>query len=328
MVKRIFSFVLVLMLTFSSVQTEAADLVDDMMADLSREAMHFYNTQIAVANMTLTRPSANSYLVNYVDQSGKVVTIQLYKTAWGTWNLGDLNLVENGIVKNIMGGATDWEYVFRIYNHVTKNMEFMGGNHENERLNSIVFKDGVTGEIISLNVGESKYVARIVIEENTTIEIDDAEYMDLINVERVYTIVGSTINLDCKLTFVLDVLMSLSYTAMAPVNKNFARECSLGYDGGYVSTGGKGTCTKKYLGNLGVPECWLRGDDPSASVTVGIYNEKDMTDNFSNRNKTFLWDMSEEFNKLYFSKFSDTGRTKVEKGTVWNFGTYWRVNIQ
>ncbi|MBQ8541348.1 MAG: hypothetical protein IJ435_07740 [Clostridia bacterium] len=325
--KRIFSMLLVMILAFSSVQIEAAGLVNDMMTDLSREAQHFYDTQVAMANMTVSRPAEDAYVVAYVDQSGKTLTTQLCRTDWGTWNLGDMKLYDGYTEKTVISGATDWEYVFRVYNPISQALEFMGGNHGSERLNSIVFKEGVTGETFSLEVGESRYVARLVVEENTTIHIPKVDYLDFANVKRVYTIVGGTVNLDCEVSFIRDIKMSLSYTAMAPVNKDFSRYCFLGNEG-YVITEAKGAASKKYLGNMPVTFCRLSGDDPSASVEVGIYNEKDMTDNFSNRDKTFIWDMSEEFNKVYFSKYDMSNLTKITAGTVWDFGTYWKVKIQ
>lgn len=326
MVKRIFSFVLVLVLTFSTVQIEAAGLVNDMMTDLSREAQHFYNTQIAMANMTLSHPNENTYVVSFVDQSGKVVTTELYKTDWGTWNLGDLKLSDGYTQKTVIGGATDWEYVFRIYNPISQSLEFMGGNHKNERMNSIEFKEGVTGESFTLAVGESRYVARLVIVENTTIKADNVDYLDFADVERVYTIVGSTVNLDCKVTFTRDLKMALSYTAMASIHKDFSQYCN--FEGlPFSKCEPYGKFSNKKYGNAPASVCMLNGDDPSATVTVGIYNEKDMTDNFSNREKTFIWDMSEEFNKLYFSRFDMSNTKLVTQGTVWNLATYWKVNI-
>ena len=327
MFKRIFSVMLVFILAFSSVQIEAAGLVNDLMTDLSREAQHFYNTQVAMANMTVSRPSANSYVVSYVDQSGKTITTQLYKTAWGTWNLGDMKLSDGYTEKTVIGGATDWEYVFRIYNPVSQSLEFMGGNHKNEKLNSIELKDGVTGESFSLEVGQSRYVARLVIVENTTIKADNVDYLQFADVERVYTIVGNTVNLDCKVTFTRDVKMALSYTAMASINKDFSRYCN--FEGlAFSKCEPYGKYSNKKYGNVPASICTLNGDDTQATVTVGIYNEQDMTDNFSNREKTFIWDMSEEFNKVYFSRFDMSTTKLVTQGTVWNLASYWKVNIQ
>lgn len=325
--KKIFSVLLVLVLAFSSVQIEATGLVNDMMTDLSREAQHLYNTQIAVANMTVSRPTENAYVVAHVDQSGKIITTQLYRTDWGTWNLGDMKLSDGYTEKTVIGGATDWEYVFRIYNPVSQTLEFMGGNHKNERINSIEFKDGATGESFSLEVGESRYVARLVITENTTIKADNVDYLQFADVERVYTIVGNTVNLDCKVTFTRDVKMALSYTAMASINKDFSRYCN--FEGlAFSKCEPYGKFSNKKYGNVPASICTLNGDDPQATVTVGIYNEKDMTDDFSNRDKTFIWDMAEGFNKVYFSKFEMSGTKLVTQGTVWNMASYWKVNIQ
>ena len=73
--------------------------------------------------------------------------------------------------------------------------------------------------------------------------------------------------------------------------------------------------------------CTLSGDNPMVTVDVGIYNKADMTDNFSGDEKTFLWDMSEGYNKLYFSRGSIFERELITQGTKWDFGTYWQVNL-
>lgn len=327
MIKRIFTVILSFVLMLGAVQTEAAGIVTDLMTDLSREAQHYYNTQIAMANMTLSRPSEECYVMTHMSQSGKTVSVQLYLTEWGTWNLGDMKISDGYSEKVVIGGATDWEYVFRVYNPIKDTLDFVGGNHGNEILNSIEFKEGVTGESFSLEVGEVRSVARLVIEENTTVRIADVEYLHFANVKRVYTIVGDTVNLDCTVDFLRDVKMALSYTTMACINKDFSRYCN--FDGiAFSKCEPYGTYSNMKYGNVAASVCTLNGDDPTATVTVGIYNEKDMTDSFSNKDKTFIWDMSEEFNKLYFSKYDMTVLNTVRAGEQWNFASYWKVNLQ
>lgn len=327
MVKKIFTVVLTFVLALGAVQIEAAGIITDTMTDLSREALHYFNTQVAMANMTLSRPSETSYVVSHVSQSGRVINVQLYLTEWGTWNLGNMSISDGYTEKVVIGGATDWEYVFRVYNPIGDTLDFVGGNHGNEVLNSIEFREGVTGESFSLEVGESRYVARLVIEENTTVKIADVEYLHFANVKRLYTIVGDTVNLDCTVDFIRDVKMSLSYTTMACINKDFSRYCN--FEGiAFSKCEPYGTYSNKKYGNVAASVCTLNGDDTSATVTVGIYNESDMTDNFSNKEKTFIWDMSESFNKLYFSKYDMTVLNKITAGTQWNFASYWKVNLQ
>lgn len=327
MLKRITLIVLSLIMVLSGITAEASVTVNDTVSALAMQAQRYYNTNVAYANMTVSRPDDVNYIVSHVTQSGKVITTQLYLTDWGTWNLGTMSLYDGYTEKVIIGGGTDWEYVFRVLNPINQNLEFTGGNHGSEVLNSITFREGVTGEEFSLAVGESRYVARLVIEENTTIKLGNVDYLPYADVKRVYTIVGDTINLDCEITFLRDVRMALSYSSMACVNKDFSRYCFFDNEA-YVTTEPKGVSSNKYLGNMPSSVCHLSGDDPSATVTVGIYNPQDMTDNFSNREKTFIWDMTENYNKLYFSKYDMTTLTKITAGTVWDFGSFWRVDIK
>ncbi|MBR5535522.1 MAG: hypothetical protein IKU60_02615 [Clostridia bacterium] len=326
MLRRCFIFTLALIIAFGGVQIEAAGLITDTMTDLSREAQHYYNTCLAFANMTISRPDEATYLISHMTQSGRSVNIHLYLTEWGTWNLGDMRLSDGISEKVVIGGGTDWEYVFRVYNPITDTLDFVGGNHGSEALNSIEFREGVTGEAFTLNVGESRYVARLVIEENTTIKITNTDYLDFANVTRLYTIVGDTVNLDCRVAFTRDVKLAQSFSAMACINKDFSRYCN--FEGiAFSKCEPYGSFSNKKYGNVAASVCTLNGDDPSATVTVGIYNEKDMTDNFSNKDKTFIWDMSAEFNKLYFSKYDMTVLNTVRTGTEWNFAAYWKVNV-
>lgn len=325
MLKRIILIVLTITLAMSCINAHAAGFITNSITDLSIEAQRYYNTKIDYADMVVTRAKKNLYEIIHYTQSGKKLKLELFKTDWGTWNLGDFSIVENGNKKTVIGGGTDWEYVFRVFNPISMNLEFTGGNHGGEMCKSLTMYDGVTGLAVAPNVGESVYVNRLVIVEETSILLANVDYLPYADVKRVYTIVGDTVNLDCEITFTRDVKMALSYSTMACVNKDFSRYCSFD-NGERVTTEAKGAFSNKYMGNMPSSVCQLSGDDLSATVTVGIYNPKDMTDNFSNREKTFLWDMSEGYNKLYFSKYDITTLTNVPAGTVWDFGSFWRIN--
>lgn len=327
MVKKLILIALAIMTAFVPIEAMAQTPVEDTFNNLVLEAQHYYNTNVAYADMVITKVNEERYDILHYTQGGNYLTTRLYKTAWGTWNLGDMTYSSNSVTKTVIGGATDWEYVFRVENPINQNLEFTGGNHGNEAMRSFSMYDAVTGETFTLDVGESKYVNRLVVEENTCIKLGDVDYLNYADVKRVYTFVGKTVNLDCEITFTRDVKMSLSYTAMASVNKDFSRYCF--FDNGmYVSTEPKGSVSNKYMGNVSATLCQMSGDDNTVKVNVGIYKPKDMTDNFSNRDKVFLWDMTEDFNKLYFSKYDMTRLTRVEAGTVWNFGTSWSVDAE
>lgn len=324
MLKRICLIVLTIIMLLSPIDICASEAIDETVASLALQAQRFYNTNIAYADMYVTKVDDTKYEVTHMTQGGKTIKTQLYQTEWGTWNLGNMSYSDGMTEKVVIGGATDWEYVFRVLNPINQNLEFTGGNHGSEVFRSMGMYDSVTGESFVLSVGESKYVNRLVIEEHTTLKLGNVDYLNYADVKRVYTFVGDTVNLDCEITFLRDVKMALSYSTMACVNKDFSRYCFFD-NGAYVTTEPKGAASKKYLGNVKATSCHLSGDDPTVKVTVGIYNPKDMTDNFSNRDKVFLWDMTEEFNKLYFSMFDMSNLKKVTAGTVWDFGSFWKI---
>ena len=326
MKKKVILFIVILTMLFDGITINASDIISGGISELSLAAERYYNTKIAYSDMIISLTRDNMYEVYYYHANGKNLAASLYLTEWGTWNLGEWKITANGQTKPIIGGGTDWEYVFRVINPVSYNLEFTGGNHGSEKLNSISMFDSVTGEVFELGVGESKYVNRLVIVENTSILLANLDYLPYANVERTYTFVGNRINLDCKIEFVRDVKMALSYSAMASVDKDFGRYCMFD-DGTYVSTSGKGTSSNHYLGHRDSMTATLTGDDVTASLTVGIYNKKDMTDNFSNMDKTFIWDMSPEFNKVYFSRGNLTELETITTGTVWDFGSYWKINL-
>lgn len=325
--KKITAFMLAFVLLFVPVEINAANIISDGISGLSLAADRYYNTNIKYADMIVTKVNDEKYSIYYYHESGKSLTAQLYLTEWGTWNLGDWTLNNRGVNKTVIGGGTDWEYVFRVTNPTSQNLEFTGGNHGSEVCNYLTMYDSITGEVFELSNGQSKYVNRLVIEESTTILQANISYLPYANVIRKYTFTGDTINLDCKIEFVKDIKMSCSYSAMASVSKDFGTNCTFS-DGTEVITSQKGFCSGKYMGNTEALSCTLTGSDPSASVTVGIYNKKDMTDNFSNRDKTFIWDMTEDFNKVYFSRENITDLNVIRAGTVWDFGTYWKINLQ
>ncbi len=327
MIKRFIFYVMIFIMAVTGVQAGASEAIGEVLSDLALDAQHYYNTTVAFNDVTIQRVNEDLYEIYYYTPDGKGTTTKFCKTEWGVWNLGDLTYSDQGTEKYVMGGGTDWEYVFRAYNPISQTMEFTGGNHGCESLNYIYFYDSVTGEGFELGVGESKYVNRLVVEEGTTIRVSDKDYLSYANIVRKYTFVGDMINLDCRVEFIRDINMSICYTAMATVNKEFGRYCSFD-DKAYVMTSTSGSSTNYRMGNHEALVCTLSGDNPALTVTVGVYDKEDMTDNFSNFDKTFLWDMTDNFNKLYFSKFSLSNATTVKAGTVWNLGTFWKLNIK
>ncbi len=326
MKKKLAAVTMAIMTLFASVSAQASEVISEGFSDMALTAQHYYNTNVAEYPMTLSHPNENMYVIESVSLAGKRTELTLIKKEWGTWNLGDFNFYDEGIQKNVIGGNTDWEYTFKMLNQVTQMGEFVGGNHGSEEFVSLELKDGVSGESFTMNAGDVKDVKRLVIKEKTRLLINNNKLLPFAEVERTYTVTGNTVTLDTDIEFIRDVQLGLSYSAMACINKDYGRFCN--FDGlEYVAAEGKGKSTDAWLGNMPAVRCDIHGDDPSVAVYVGIFNKKDMTDNFSNSDKVFLWDMDDKYTKLYFSRFSKGSLETVNTGTKWHFSAYWQVNI-
>lgn len=325
--KKIISLILAAAFAFSAaVPSGASEVVNEGLKDMALMQRHYYNTEAATADMTVRLRTDGEYEIEYMNEDWTLLKLTLDKKEWGVWNLGDWSFTRDGVENLLVGGATDWEYVFRILNHESQMLEFTGGNHGSEALTGMKLYDGVTGEELNLSVGEERAVKRLVIEEDTTLLIGERAAIPYANVHRKYTVAGNIISLDTKMEFVRNVQMALSYTAMASVNKDFGIYCSFD-DAAHAMANDRGSFSGEYLGKAAAKVCTLSGNNPSATLTVGIFNFKDMTDNFQNENKTFLWDVSNDFTKLYFSKFSLGELTAVNAGEVWNLSAYWQANL-
>lgn len=326
MKRRISATVIVFTLLFGMFRAEASDVISGGLSDLAMAAKRYYQTELAEADMVIKRVADEQYKIYYKLKNGNDYYVTLDLKEWGVWNLGDMTIADGIEEKNVVGGSTDWEYVFRVYNPVTQVADFTGGNHGAEEMLWIRFFDDVTGEEFELEVGEEKQVRRLVVEEQTKLHYSSSSDLIYANVTRNYTFVGTRVNLDTKIEFTRDVSMTHSYTAMASVNKSFGRYCS--FDGiETVTTSGHGSHNNEYYGKITAAECTLSGDDETATLTVGIFNKSDMTNNFSNDDKVFLWDMSDDYTKLYFSKYDMSSVTTVKAGEEWNLSTYWQCNV-
>lgn len=274
--------------------------------------------------MSLTKNSNVLYTMETTASNGKKLTLTFDKKSWGTWNIGTLKI--DGLA--LAGGGTDWEYVFR-----AKNAKdgFSGGNHGNEVLVDIKFYDGVSGKELNLSNGQTvKNLEKIKIVENTTLNLGDAS-STYAKVTRTYMLYGETITLDCDFEFITNMDFSLSYTCMFPVAKTVGLYCMFkNIDG-----------TEKFIETLEVGladysgtmykenpalECVIWGKKiTDYAFVVQVDTKEDSVDNFKNKAQTFYWDMNQTHNKLYFSRFPDSGYETVKAGTEWHTSSAWTV---
>lgn len=282
--------------------------------------------------MTLQRSAESTYTMT-CETYGGTLLLTLYRTKWGTYNLGKWQLTDEGKTHVFIAGATDWEYVYRVAPSAGAGVVWSGGNHSNEKMRSLAFYNGVTDEEISLSVGESVAVENLKIVEETTLYWDPAgddgkyDYEEdnrYCNAVRTYTIVGPQIRLAVDYSYMKDAYYDLSYTCMFPIQKQYGLYCAF-LDGeenllSVVETLKKGDPSYNgamYKGNA-AERCIMWGYDgmEKYKFDVRVLTPETSTNNFNNPDKTFFWDMNTTTNKLYFSKFpSGSGKEKVAAGS-------------
>lgn len=260
---------------------------------------------------------------------GHSVKVTMVKTAWGTWNLGRYDAIENATGKTVTlnPGGTDWEYVYRV-GETAGDITFCGGNHGNEKLVDIKFYDAKSGR--ELNDNDTADGVRIV--ERTQIYYNNKPDKPFVNVVRTYVINGADVWLECDYDFIRDALFNLSYTAMACIPKangnhivyyntdGTTKEFSTALHGTKSGTDYGGDFDK---GNP-APYVEMYGDsNPEYRMTVRVYDPYVMCDDFIYADKTMFWDMNSTQNKLYFCKFDNSKPHKVTKGTHWDTLTKW-----
>lgn len=280
--------------------------------------------------MTLTITSAKKFVMTTTLDNGKPMSVCWDVKDWGMWNIGSYKINAVDYTSN----ATDWEYVFRAAANSTGGWVWSGGNHGNETLVDLKIYDGETDEEFAYTVGNTYNCNILKVVEHSKLHWGDTAntYAD---VTRTYVIAGKLVTLACDFDFTQDAYFQLSYTAMCPISK------ALGYTTKYTHTDGttaeyvsdyyqKNPTAAAFTGYFDKGHAALAVDfypktENGSHFHVEIYEQEDMTDNFSNADKTFMWDMSASQNKLYFSRFKDGSYTKVASGTHWDTLASWEI---
>ncbi|MDD2268302.1 MAG: hypothetical protein PHY15_01980 [Eubacteriales bacterium] len=265
-----------------------------------------------------------------------VYTRTFYKRDWGTWNIGAMSFKPNGGSEiTFVAASTDWEYVFRA-GKTAGSIAFCGGNHGNEKMIDMKFYNGVTGAELNLEDKKPVTVDLLKIVENTQIYFNAAPTDVFANVERIYYYNGNSIYNECNYEIVQDTYFSLSYTAMMPINKGYGSTIVYNLEDGTTrewNSKTSDTFTYKDFegpfdrGNSALSVNIYGYNDPRYQFGVEVLTKEDSTDNFKNTSKTFYWDMSKGQNKLYFSRFPDSGSELVANGETWNTITKWDFNF-
>lgn len=288
--------------------------------------------------MIVYKPNENSLELYSLMSDGNILVTKFSKKAWGTWNIEGWLFAEDGAIptkspQSMVGGGSDWEYVFRVAENPDTAYKFSGGNHGKERLKNIKLINGENNDEIHLHIGEKISLRTLKIIEETCLTSDDELIKDYANVQRIYTIRPSKIDFSAEFKFVSDIYMGTSYVCMLPASKKYGRYAKFEEsDNIYITPNVGETLTtstfENYLGKEKTLSVEIWGDvKPEYKFRTWIQNEK-MADNFKNKLKVFYWDLNKMGNKLYFSKFDNEDHKKVSAGTVWKNIQGWEFCIK
>lgn len=280
-------------------------------------------------DMKFKKNSNSLYTMTCTAENGKIMTIDFDLKSWGTWNIGKYTV--GGVT--LAGTGTDWEYVFRA-GETASGWVWSGGNHGNEKLLEMKFYNGISGEeLIFDKNGKEFSIKNLVIVEKTHLHWGNADNY-YAEVERRYTLAGQKITLDVTYDFVKDCYFGMSYTCMFPVPKTVGLYMDFLCDDGTQSKvvslkKGDPSYNGAFYGKLASCASRYYGDKyPEYSFLVQIYTKNDSVENFKNADKLMYWDMNATHNKVYYTKFSNTGAlTRVKTGTHWETCSSWELEI-
>ncbi len=260
--------------------------------------------------------------------------LEMKKKTWGTWCLGKYSVFKGGVEHVLNNGSTDWEYV------MTDTTSFVGGNHGDESLLSIEFYDATSGEflgngdsIIAETVCDGIKIVEKTLVHHQVGSDDNYSWTHLpdgtpfLAVVRTYYINGSDIWLECSFDFLKDTSLGIFYSAMYCFGKDYGTDITFTMQDGstldHVLVNGS---TANSTNCEAIKADIYNSDYPEYHVEVAIHNPDDMVD-FTNDTKTKLWDMSEGYAKLYFSKSNVSKYTLYKKGTHWQTLASWKFFV-
>ncbi len=286
--------------------------------------------------MTVKKFSANTYRFVYKYEDGGQLSLSLILKSWGTWNIGDWTYVEaSGKRHAFDSGSTDWENVY-VFGKTAGSVTWRGGNHGNDRLVDLTFYDATTGEAVDLSDGKEHEVAGLRIIEHTqlydsgTNNVINSDDDVLVNMERIYTINGPDIYLECNVDFVKDTYSQIGYSCMFPIAKKYGDFIKFtNVDGtekvAQTPTVGKSQYASNFSDFNRAKKVNIWGSQyPQFQFEVEIYDDVMLQ---SSKHLTRYWDMNTSQNKLYFSIFSNDTVVKIAQGTHWDTLARWSFNI-
>ncbi len=304
---------------------------------------------------TIKKVSANVYTMTSTLEGGRTISISLIKEAWGTFNLGDWILTDNGKSHNFTGASTDMEYVHLSQTH-NGNISYCGGNHGNEAFVSIDFYNAETGAKLDFSSQTTYNTNGVhVIEKTKLMRFDDGNFDSIgdydgniikpgnytdndvtAEITRKYTFVGPQIKLNVDYKFVKDTRQARSYNCMFPIDKRYSIYCDMIDKNGDIIK----TITSRPYGDTSIANYAGPHNDGNNATRAVVYSKdypyyqfdirvntyKDSLNEHQNATyKTSYWDMNSTHNKLYFTKYGDSEDMKVlqKAGTEYHTECIW-----
>ncbi|MEW6227016.1 MAG: hypothetical protein AB1700_02840 [Bacillota bacterium] len=256
------------------------------------------------------------------------------KKDWGTWNIFWLSVTDNTepipVVdgknrRDVAGGGTDWEYVWR-GGPKGKQPEWMGGNHGNERLVSLTLEgDGeILDPVKDLTKEEDRIFHNVVIREETRLTNPGMEG-DIAAIVREYSFVPGGLRLKYTVEWLQDVRLDIGYAQMFPVSKTYGRHFRFGgYDKTYSFEDNKQSGV--FRGFVDSIEAFFWGDaEPNLRLHAFLTDKSAVLDYKYTADMARVWDVTANQVKLYFAQFSNKGATSVAKGTKWIIQSGWDI---
>lgn len=262
----------------------------------------------------LEKTSKNAVLhIPFNDMS---VTWEFNLKNWGTWNILGVSINKEPLSAP---SGTDWEYVYFAKPTDGTSVEWMGGNHDNERLKTLEFI--VDGEVIT--EGRFKIENSLIINETTDLiyPVDKRVVGSVIRRYEIDLNNPNRIDFSQETTWHYDMEVDRAYICMLPIYKKHGRHLDMdGYKDSFPEYGR----TDLRKGLQPVTETFMYGDH-GLGMIIGIDSLESVDFYRYSLGGAFVWDLAADHVKLYYPRVVNTGLRSIPKGTVWSSKSYYIV---
>lgn len=282
------------------------------------------------------RPTEFSVITKFDAERQMVWTFN--EKDWGTWNIYWLTLTQNDAPeptaklvgrREIAGGGTDWEYVFRGSPVAAEPAEWMGGNHGNEKLVSLtILADGQEFDPrTDLGLNEARKFRSVKVREETRL-IHPKMDGEVAAIERLYKFVPGGLRLHYKVEWLQEVYLDVAYMLMLPVSKSYGRHVQFTGDDRVVSFENS-LKSNQFAGFAHSLEARTWGDKaPDLRMRAFLADYQAVDDyRYAGGRNAFVWDLTPTQVKLYFARYVFSGFHPITPGTRWEVQSGWDLEV-